>query len=586
MGSSHHHHHHSSGLVPRGSHMGPGPGMQFSHALIALVAAGLASAQLPDIPPCALNCFVEALGNDGCTRLTDFKCHCSKPELPGQITPCVEEACPLDARISVSNIVVDQCSKAGVPIDIPPVDTTAAPEPSETGPGPGMKFSLLSAIAAAVFVPFTSATPLASTADLSYDTHYDDPSLPLSGVTCSDGDNGMITKGYNTAGEIPNYPHVGGAFTVETWNSPNCGKCYKVTYNAKTIFLTAIDHSNSGFNIAKKSMDVLTNGRAEELGRIKVTYEEVASSLCGLKGPGPGMASLKAGDSFPSDVVFSYIPWTPDNKDIKACGMPQNYEASKLWADKKVVLFSLPGAFTPTCSASHLPGYIQKLPQLKEKGVDVVAVLAFNDAWVMSAWGKANGVTGDDILFLSDPEAKFSKSIGWNAGERTGRYAMIIDHGQVTYAEIEPGREVTVSGADAVISKLGPGPGMRNSILLAATVLLGCTSAKVHGPGPGHVRALGQKYFGSLPSSQQQTVGPGPGPAKVDVLLAQSLKLADVLKFGPGPGNGLATTGTLVLEWTRLSDITGPGPGTPLVVYIPNYPYTTWSNISTGPGPG
>ncbi|KMP02898.1 peroxisomal matrix protein [Coccidioides immitis RMSCC 2394] len=142
------------------------------------------------------------------------------------------------------------------------------------------------------------------------------------------------------------------------------------------------------------------------------------------------MASLKAGDSFPSDVVFS------------------------CWADKKVVLFSLPGAFTPTCSASHLPGYIQKLPQLKEKGVDVVAVLAFNDAWVMSAWGKANGVTGDDILFLSDPEAKFSKSIGWNAGERTGRYAIIIDHGKVTYAEIEPGREVTVSGADAVFSKL------------------------------------------------------------------------------------------------------------------------------------
>nr|AAB00101.1 19 kDa antigen [Coccidioides posadasii] len=130
-----------------------------------------------------------------------------------------------------------------------------------------MKFSLLSAIAAAVFVPFTSATPLASTADLSYDTHYDDPSLPLSGVTCSDGDNGMITKGYNTAGEIPNYPHVGGAFTVETWNSPNCGKCYKVTYNAKTIFLTAIDHSNSGFNIAKKSMDVLTNRTGRGIGQ-------------------------------------------------------------------------------------------------------------------------------------------------------------------------------------------------------------------------------------------------------------------------------------------------------------------------------
>ncbi|EEP79919.1 hypothetical protein UREG_04761 [Uncinocarpus reesii 1704] len=112
--------------------------MKFSHALFAFAAAGLASAQLPDIPPCALLCFVDALGNDGCSKLTDFKCHCSKPELPGKITPCVEKSCPdLEARISVSNIVVDQCSKAGVPISIPPVDTrvptdttTAAPQPS------------------------------------------------------------------------------------------------------------------------------------------------------------------------------------------------------------------------------------------------------------------------------------------------------------------------------------------------------------------------------------------------------------------------------------------------------------------------
>jgi len=113
----------------------------------------------------------------------------------------------------------------------------------------------------------------------------------------------------------------------------------------------------------------------------------------------------------------------------------------------------VPGAFTPGCSVRHLPGYITALEDIKGKKVDVVAVLAFNDAWVMSAWGKANAIK-DEILFLSDPETKFSKSIGWNLGDRTARYAMIIDHGKVVYAEKEPGREVTVSGAQAVLSKL------------------------------------------------------------------------------------------------------------------------------------
>jgi alkyl hydroperoxide reductase 1 len=140
-----------------------------------------------------------------------------------------------------------------------------------------------------------------------------------------------------------------------------------------------------------------------------------------------------------------YVPWTPENSEVTSCGIPQNYNASKEWADKKVVLFAVPGAFTPGCSARHLPPYIEKLQEIKGKGVDVVAVLAFNDAWVMSAWGKANGVKEDEILFFNDPETKFSKSIGWNMGERTARYAMIIDKGKIVYAEKEPGREVTVS---------------------------------------------------------------------------------------------------------------------------------------------
>ncbi|KAB8294942.1 hypothetical protein EYC80_006895 [Monilinia laxa] len=169
---------------------------------------------------------------------------------------------------------------------------------------------------------------------------------------------------------------------------------------------------------------------------------------------------------------FGWIPPTPENEDIKACGIPITYNASKEWANKKVVIFSLPGAFTPTCSASHLPGYIAKLPALREKGVDVVATIAYNDPFVMSAWGKANGIHNEDIvsslhpsisqkpanlptqLFLSDSDLSFSKLFGWTAGERTGRYALIIDNGKIVYAEIEPGREVTVSGADAVLSKL------------------------------------------------------------------------------------------------------------------------------------
>ncbi|CAL5869053.1 uncharacterized protein PFLUO_LOCUS3281 [Penicillium psychrofluorescens] len=164
----------------------------------------------------------------------------------------------------------------------------------------------------------------------------------------------------------------------------------------------------------------------------------------------------QVGDSFPKDVVFSYIPWSEESGEITSCGIPINYHASKEWADKKVIVFALPGAFTPVCSANHVPEYIAKLPELRAKGVDVVAVLAYNDAYVMSAWGKANKVTGDDILFLSDPEAKFSKSIGWADEEgRTYRYAMIIDHGKVTYAAKEKSKNVLeVSSAENIYKHL------------------------------------------------------------------------------------------------------------------------------------
>jgi len=166
------------------------------------------------------------------------------------------------------------------------------------------------------------------------------------------------------------------------------------------------------------------------------------------------MSGLKVGDSFPEGVTFSYIPYTEEKGDITACGIPINYDASKEFAGKKVVLFSVPGAFTPGCSAKHLPGYIENLAALKAKGVDIVAVIAYNDAFVMSAWGKANGIKNDDILFLSDVDTAFSKKLGWTLGERTARYAIVIDNGKITYAEKEPGRDVSVSSAEAVLAKL------------------------------------------------------------------------------------------------------------------------------------
>lgn len=162
---------------------------------------------------------------------------------------------------------------------------------------------------------------------------------------------------------------------------------------------------------------------------------------------------IKAGDQFPNGVTFNYVPYTAEKDSITSCGIPQAFNASKEFADKKVVLFAVPGAFTPGCSVRHLPGFIERLSEFKSKNVDLIVVIAFNDPWVMSAWSKANGIK-DELLFMTDSDTKFSKSIGWIRGERTRRYAMIIDHGKIIYAENEPGGDVTVSGADAVLKAL------------------------------------------------------------------------------------------------------------------------------------
>ncbi|EEU46923.1 Thioredoxin domain-containing protein [Fusarium sp. LHS14.1] len=167
------------------------------------------------------------------------------------------------------------------------------------------------------------------------------------------------------------------------------------------------------------------------------------------------MTELKAGDNFPEGVFFTYIPPTPEISKFSTCGTPVPYNASQEFKDKKVVLVSIPGAFTPTCSGSHIPSYTEHIDKIKAKGVDQVIVVAFNDAFVMNGWAKANGVTDDSILFMSDKDAKFSRSIGWNFDERTGRFAIIIDHGKVTYASKDDHpQSIETSGALGVLAQL------------------------------------------------------------------------------------------------------------------------------------
>ena len=139
----------------------------------------------------------------------------------------------------------------------------------------------------------------------------------------------------------------------------------------------------------------------------------------------------------------------------------EDVAAGDLFDGKLVVLFGLPGAFTPTCSANHLPGFVRAADALKAKGVDRIACVSVNDAFVMDAWGKDRGV-GDRVLMLADGSGEFTAAIGltqdMNArgfGVRSRRYSMIVEDGVVKSLEVETGRGVVgVSGAEAVLAKL------------------------------------------------------------------------------------------------------------------------------------
>lgn len=138
---------------------------------------------------------------------------------------------------------------------------------------------------------------------------------------------------------------------------------------------------------------------------------------------------------------------------------PQQVNSSEFFAGRKVALFAVPGAFTPTCSAKHLPGYVEKADELRAKGVDEIACTAVNDAFVMSAWNNADG--SSDITMLADGNGDFAKALGldtdfsgYGMGTRSNRYSMIVDNGVVSEINVEGPGEFNVSSAEHMLGQL------------------------------------------------------------------------------------------------------------------------------------
>ena len=150
----------------------------------------------------------------------------------------------------------------------------------------------------------------------------------------------------------------------------------------------------------------------------------------------------------------------PDVKLVKATeNGPEQVSSAEYFAGKKVALFSVPGAFTPTCSARHLPGYVEKAAELKAKGIDEIVATAVNDAFVMGAWTKAAG--SDDITMLADGNAAFAEAVGltmdgsgFGMGKRGQRFSMIVEDGVVKELNVEAPGDFSVSSAEHMLGQL------------------------------------------------------------------------------------------------------------------------------------
>jgi peroxiredoxin len=158
--------------------------------------------------------------------------------------------------------------------------------------------------------------------------------------------------------------------------------------------------------------------------------------------------TIKAGDKIPSSTL-----------KIMGENGPTDITTQEIFDGKKVLLFAVPGAFTPGCSLTHLPGYVVNADKIKAKGVDTIACMAVNDAFVMDAWGKAQNA--QELLMLGDGNGDFTAALGleldgrgFGLGTRSQRFAMLVDNGTVTHLNVEPGAGVDVSSAETMMALL------------------------------------------------------------------------------------------------------------------------------------
>jgi len=158
---------------------------------------------------------------------------------------------------------------------------------------------------------------------------------------------------------------------------------------------------------------------------------------------------IQVGDQLPT---ASFMTMTPDG--------PKPVGSDELFRGKTVALFAVPGAFTPTCSVKHLPGFRDKAQELKSKGVDVIAGVAVNDVFVMGAWARAENV-GEDVVLLSDGNGEFTRAIGlemdasrFGMGTRSQRYSMLVEDGVVRQLNVEQPGKFEVSNAETLLGQL------------------------------------------------------------------------------------------------------------------------------------
>ncbi|MDO1558052.1 peroxiredoxin [Brevundimonas sp. 2R-24] len=159
---------------------------------------------------------------------------------------------------------------------------------------------------------------------------------------------------------------------------------------------------------------------------------------------------LNVGDRLP-EATFMHM--TKDG--------PSQVSSKELFEGKRVALFALPGAFTPTCSAKHVPGFKERKDELKAKGIDQIACVSVNDAFVMGAWAKDQNVSDDDMLMLADGNGDFTRAVGldmdaskFGMGTRSQRYSMVVNDGVVEQLNVEQGGEFRVSSADYLVDHL------------------------------------------------------------------------------------------------------------------------------------